>query len=388
MNPALNHIPPGIFCAQDYERLAADFIPHPALLYIAGGSARETTLRANLDAFENPCIRPRLLRDVSAGHTRLSLFGHALLHPVLLAPVAFQTLAHPLGETETARAAAAMDTVMTCSTLSSRTLEDVARAAGTEKWFQLYFQPARAVTLDLIHRAEAAGYTALVVTLDASIRSPGLASLRAGFQMPDDAQAANLVGYPAAKPVQRETLTTEQSAIFQVGMAHAPHWDDLAWVLANTRLPVLVKGVLRADDALALARMGVTALVVSNHGGRTLDGAPASLAVLPEIRAAVGEDYPLLLDSGIRSGTDIFRALALGADAVMIGRLQVYALSVAGALGVAHMLKLLREELELCMAQAGCATLAEIRGDINTVARGGESRAIVRPTEKTDCAEY
>lgn len=355
--PALRHIPPEVQCAQDYETLADRFIPAPAHAYIAGGSGQEVTLRANRAAFDGVGISPRLLRDVTAGHTRLKLLGRELRHPVLLAPVAFQTLAHPGGEIETARAAEATDACLVASTLSSVPLEDIARATRADKWFQLYFQPHRESTLDLVRRAEAAGFGALVITVDASVQSPSLRSRRAGFRMPDEVRASNLQHYASPGQVM---LSPDQSLILQGLMSEAPTWDDLAWIMRKTSLPVLVKGVLHADDARALKAMGVAGLVVSNHGGRTLDNVPASLNALPRIREAVGTGYPLLLDSGIRSGSDIFKALALGADAVMIGRLQVYALAVAGALGVAHLVKLLREELELCMALAGCPTLAGI----------------------------
>jgi isopentenyl diphosphate isomerase/L-lactate dehydrogenase-like FMN-dependent dehydrogenase len=217
------------------------------------------------------------------------------------------------------------------------------------------------VTADLVHRAAAAGYEAIMLTADAPIQSAGRRAIRAGFVRPDHVRPANLVGYP--EPDQM-VLSADQSLILDGLMREAPTRDDLAWLIEISPLPVLVKGVLRADDAVALKAAGVAGIVVSNHGGRALDAVPAPLAVLPAIRAAVGDDYPVLLDSGIRSGTDAFMALALGADAIMIGRLQVYALAVAGALGVAHMIRLLREEFELCMALAGCATLADITPDL------------------------
>lgn len=354
---ALRQIPAGVLCAQDYEILAQRFIASPDYAYIAGGCAHELTLAANRTAFTDISILPRMLRDVRHGHTRLTLLDRSLPHPVMLAPVAFQALVHPAAEIDTARAAEATDTCFVASTLSSRPLEQIAQASRGERWFQLYFQPARESTLDLLRRAEAAGYTAIVVTLDAAIKTPSLSALRAGFTMPPTIVAANLANYPAPPQV---VLEPGQSIIFQGVMAEAPNWDDLAWLMEQTRLPVIVKGVQHPGDALLLKGMGVDGVIVSNHGGRGLDGVPASLRLLPAVRQALGAEFPVLFDGGVRSGSDVFKALALGADAVLIGRLQVYALSVAGALGVAHMLKLLREELELCMAQAGCATLAEI----------------------------
>ena len=353
----LGAIPREIQCVQDYELLAPRFMATPSHEYVAGGCGRDVTVAANVAAFTQWAIYPRLLRDVTAGHTRVNIAGAAFDHPVMLAPVAFQKLAHPLGEIETARAAHATDTCMVVSTLSSTALEDIAQ---TRRWFQLYFQPQRDDTLALVARAEAAGYQAIVVTLDASIQTASARAMRAGFRMPAQCVAANLRD-------QRRIAAIEPGAndsrIFQGAMRDAPTWGDLAWLMTQTSLPVWVKGVLHPDDAVALRDMGVAGIVVSNHGGRSLDGAPARLDALPAIRAALGDGFPLLLDSGIRSGSDIFKALALGADAVMVGRLQMYALAVAGALGVAHMVKLLREELEVCMALAGCATLDQIGPD-------------------------
>jgi 4-hydroxymandelate oxidase len=355
--PPLGQIPPEIACARDYETLARQFMAPPSYEYVAGGSGLDLTVAANLSAFAQLSIYPRLLRDVSAGHTALTIGGARFAHPILLAPVAFQHLAHAGGEMETARAAHATDTCLVASTLSSCRLEDVARVAGPQRWFQLYFQPRREDTRDLLERAAQAGYGAIVVTLDAAIQAASLRALRAGFRMPADCVAANLSKHP---PAAKVALEAGDSRIFQGAMSGAPTWRDLEWLLAETKLPVWIKGVLHPDDARALQQLGVAGLVVSNHGGRGLDGAPASLDALPAIRAALGPGFPLLLDGGIRSGADVFKALALGADAVMIGRLQMYALSVAGALGVAHMLTLLREELEVCMALAGCATVDEI----------------------------
>jgi isopentenyl diphosphate isomerase/L-lactate dehydrogenase-like FMN-dependent dehydrogenase len=351
-------LPLDVHCAADYERLARQRIEGPTFAYLSSGSGEGMTVAANRAAFDAWSICPRVLRDLSQGSTGLSLAGQDYPHPLFLAPVALQSLVHPRAEVESVRGAAAVDACTVVSTLSSSSLEEVAAAAPSRKWFQLYFQPRREDTLDLVRRAEAAGCGAMVVTLDAAIQLPGAAALRAGFRMPADCVAMNLRGYAA--PDQDE-VATSGSRIFQGLMRTAPTWSDLDWLRRQTRLPVWAKGVLHPDDARRLQERGVTGIVVSNHGGRTLDHAPASLDALPAIRAAVGPAYPLLFDSGIRSGTDVYKAIALGADAVMVGRLQVYALAVAGALGVAHMLRLLREELEVCMAMTGCASLGDIR---------------------------
>lgn len=356
----LTSIPADIVTAQDYEVIAQRFIPAPTYAYIAGGSAQDETLAANRAAFSRYAICPRLLRDLSGATTHTVIAEKSFVHPILLAPVAYQCLAHPAGEMDTVCAAAATDSTLILSTLSSRLMEDVAAAAPASKWFQLYFQPVREHTLDLVKRAETAGYSALVVTLDASIQVPSRSAQRAGFYFPSDLSAVNLHSYltgdsmPATNSASQPT-----SRVFSL-MRNAPNWQDLQWLLEQTSLPIWVKGVLHPEDAKALKLLGINGIVVSNHGGRSLDGVVASVQMLPLIRSAVGANFPLLVDSGIRSGGDIFKALALGANGVLVGRLQIYALSVAGALGVAHMLKLLREELEVCMAMAGCLAISDI----------------------------
>ncbi len=365
-------IPAGIFCAADYVAAAQRLLPEPVFAYIEGGAGDNMTAQANRRAFARWAICPRVLRDVSAGNTAQTLLGQQMPHPLLLAPVAHQVLAHPRAELETARGAAAMQCGMIASTLSSQILEAIAQEtgekqqAGASRWFQLYMQPSRVHTLDLLRRAEAAGYTAIVVTVDAAIQMPSSTALRAGFRMPDECVPANLRGYVDMTDVDMPDLGVDagENRIFSAAMRHLLQEKDLLWLLAQTTLPVWVKGVLHTEDAVRLQSLGVAGVVVSNHGGRTLDGVPATLTMLPQVRRAVGDNFPLLFDGGIRSGADIFKAIALGANAVLVGRLQVYALAVAGALGVAHLLRTLCEELEVTMAVAGCASLSDIRSTV------------------------
>lgn len=349
-------LPAGIRCAADYARLAPDYMAPSFYAYVAGGSANDVTARANLAAFSRLAIVPRMLRNLAHGNTHCSFAGVERPHPIMLAPIGWQALAHPEGEQGSARAAAATQSCFVASTVSSASLEDIASCAGPDRWFQLYWQPEREVTLDLVRRAEKAHYRAIVLTVDTPIQLPSFQALAAGFHAPD--HVANLAPYPRRAPVK---IPRDASAIFQGFMRDAPMMEDISWLCRATDLPVWIKGIMHADDADELANMGVAGIIVSNHGGRALDGGAASLDALVPIRAGLGDQPCVLFDGGIRSGTDIFKALALGADGVMVGRLQICALAVAGALGVAHMIRLLREELESCMALAGCATLADIR---------------------------
>ena len=350
----LQHIPQDICCAQDYEALASRFIPADRLAYLSGGSGRDITLERNRQAFESYAITPRVLRNMNSGSLSTQLGNIALQHPFMLAPVAHQKLVHPEGEQLTAYAAQSMDTAFVASTLSSFSLEEIAQQHNGPRWFQFYKQSSDEASEQLLQRALNAGYQALVLTLDTSLQAPSHRSLRSGFQWPEELVAKNLIGLP-------ETKQNAPVSIFEQAAANSLDAESIQRLIKRCPIPVFAKGVLCAEEAKVLKEMGCAGIIVSNHGGRALDGAPSSLSVLPEIRTALGDDYPILLDSGIRSGADIFKAIALGADAVMIGRLQIYALSVAGALGVAHMIKCLREELEYTMAMTGCSSIQDIR---------------------------
>jgi len=352
-------IPSGVVCLADYEALAEKQLDANAWAYFSGGAADETTVRANREAWDALRLCPRVLRDLAGGHTRVELLGRTLTHPLLLAPVAHQGLAHPDGELASALAAAAQGAGLVLSTQASARLEDVASAVQADAhrgplWLQLYLQHDRGFTRELLRRAEDAGFEAIVLTVDAPVSGARDRERRAGFRLPAWVSAINLQGLP---PVPEHTLADGQSALFDGLLQHAARWSDVEWLLAQTRLPVLLKGVLHEDDAAQAVALGVAGLIVSNHGGRTLDTALPTAWALPRIAQKTGGAVPLLVDGGIRRGTDVLKAVALGARAVLVGRPQVHALAVAGALGVAHMLRLLRDELEIAMALCGCKTL-------------------------------
>lgn len=360
--PALEQVPVGIVTLEDHEQHACARLDDNAWAYFAGGAGDEITLRANRSAWDALQLSPRVLRKLVGGHTRIQLLEHTLAHPILLAPVAFQRMAHPDGELATAYAAAMQGAGMILSTQASVPLESVATAVLREPergplWFQLYFQHDREFTRELALRAEQAGYEALVVTVDAPTSGARDRERRTGFRLPPGISAANLGGLRPASP---RSLENHQSRMFDGLLTTAPTWDDVAWLQSITRLPVLLKGILHEEDARLASQLGCAGIIVSNHGGRTLDTAPATAAVLQRVRDAVAADFPVLVDGGIRRGTDVLKAIALGADAVLVGRPYVFGLANAGAMGVAHVLRLLRDELEIAMALCGCATLQDV----------------------------
>ena len=359
--PARHTIPSGLVTLADHEQHARTQLDDNAWAYFSGGAADEISLRANRSAWDALPLWPRVLRSLAGGHTRVPLLGRTLAHPILLAPVAFQRMAHPDGELAMAYAAAALGAGVVLSTQASVSVESVAQAVLPDPgrgplWFQLYLQPDRGFTQALVQRAEAAGYEALVLTVDAPTSGVRDRERRAGFRLPSGVGPVNLAGLqtPASPP-----LSPGQSALFDGLLHHAPTWDDIAWLQSITRLPVLLKGVLHPADARQAVSVGAAGLIVSNHGGRTLDTAPATATALPRVVQAVGGAVPVLADGGIRRGTDVLKAMALGASAVLVGRPAVWGLANAGAAGVAHVLRLLRDELEVAMALTGCATLAE-----------------------------
>lgn len=357
--PGVDRLPAGIVSLGDHEAHARAHLAPNAWAYFSGGAADELTLHANRLAWDHLQLLPRVLQPLAGGHTRVQLLGRTLAHPILLAPVAYQKMAHPDGELASAHAAAALGAGMVLSTQASVALEAVARAVLPEAgrgplWFQLYLQHDRGFTRELLQRIETAGYEALVLTVDAPTSGARDRERRAGFRLPAGVRAVNLEGL---RPPPAADLAPGQSALFDDLLHHAPSWDDVAWLQAQTRLPVLLKGVLHEDDARQAARLELGGVIVSNHGGRTLDTTPSTAMVLPRINAALQGTLPVLVDGGIRRGTDVLKAMALGASAVLLGRPYVYGLANAGAIGVAHVLRLLRDELEIAMALCGCRTL-------------------------------
>ena len=360
--PTPAQIPAGVVSLPDHEVAARARLDANAWAYFSGGAAEEITLRANQAAWQQPLLQPRVLQNLQGGHSRVALLGRTLAHPIFLAPVAYQCLAHPDGEVASACAASAQEAGMVLSTQSSVLLETVAQAVGSDPergplWFQLYMTHDRSFTRELVQRAERSGYEALVVTVDAPVSGARDRERRAGFCLPAGVSAVNLA---ELVPAPSTMLKPGQSALFDGLLRTSITWAEIEWLLSQTRLPVILKGVLHPDDARHAVALGVAGLIVSNHGGRTLDTVVSTAVVLPRIRQALGGDVPLLVDGGIRRGTDVLKAIALGANAVLIGRPYLYGLANAGALGVAHVLRLLRDELEIAMALCGCATLAQV----------------------------
>lgn len=344
-------------CLADYERLALEHLDAQAQAYLEGGAADEITLRENRAAFDRIRLNPRVLPDLKGANTRVSLLGLDLPHPILVAPTAFHRLAHPEGERASAQGAGAMGAVMVVSTQASVAVEEIAAAASAPLWFQLYMHPDRGVTRHLVQRAKAAGCRALVVTVDAPV-SLRNREQRAGFRLPAGVEAVHLKGLPPLPTPPPAAMG--EVPVFNGALDGLPGWADLAWLREGCDLPILLKGILNPYDARRAVTMGMDGIIVSNHGGRILDTVPAAIDALPHVVAAVAGAVPVLMDGGIRRGTDILKALALGAHAILVGRPCLHGLAAAGAPGVAHVLHLLRAELEVAMALTGRATLAQV----------------------------
>jgi lactate 2-monooxygenase len=352
--------------ADEWEARAAETLAPGPLAYIAGGAGSEATMRANLDAFARRRLRPRMLSGNAERELAVEVFGTPSPFPFLLAPVGVLGIAHPDGELAPARAAAAAHVPFILSTAASHSIEEIADAMGAApRWFQLYWVSDRDVVASLVHRAEAASYAAVVVTLDTLVLGWRPRDLRNAYLPFREGEG---IAQFTSDPVFRSRLAVapEEDPLVAAGtmLAMYPNlplrWDDLAWLRELTSLPLLVKGVLTAEDARRALDAGVDGIVVSNHGGRQVDGAIASLDALVEIRGALGADATLLVDGGIRCGADVIKALALGADAVLVGRPYVYALAVAGQDGVAAYIEQLAAETDVTLALIGARSVREL----------------------------
>ena len=342
----------------EFEQISKTRLSAMAYEYLAAGVADEITLHENRSALDRIRLLPRTLVDVSHIDTGVTLFGRRHPSPLLLAPCAYQKLFHPDGELEVVRGANGAGATFIAPCFATVTLEETALASTQPLWFQLYVNPDRGFTRELVQRAEAADYEALVVTLDVPVNGPRDRELRAGFSLPKGLSRANLLslGADLASAPHRPGGRN----IYSVVRAPNVTLKDIEWLKSVTRMPVIVKGVLHPEVAEQALRHGADAIYVSNHGGRSMDSVPASIDALPQIVRRVGGAKPVLFDGGVRRGSDVFKALALGADAVGVGRPFLHGLAVAGAAGVARVVEILWAELEMNMGLAGVTSLDEI----------------------------
>jgi 4-hydroxymandelate oxidase len=338
----------------EYEVSARAVLPPMVWDYVSGGSGDEVTLRGNRAAFDRWRLLPRMLRGLQEVSTATSVLGQSIALPVLVAPSGRHRLCHDAGERATAQAARAAGTIYIMSTASTIAIEEVAPEAGPW-WFQVYIYRDRDVTRDLVARAAAAGASALVVTVDVPMRGRREAEQRARFAMPSGIATAHLAGQTSPlEPAVGEklTVTDEVNAVFEPALS----WADLDWLASLSPLPVLLKGILHPDDARRAVECGARAVLVSNHGGRQLDSAVAALDALPAVVNAVAGRVEVLVDGGVRRGTDVVKALAFGARAVLIGRPIHWGLAIGGEEGVRHVLELVRAELALDLMLCGLAS--------------------------------
>jgi len=344
---------------EQLEAEAERLLPRMVYEYYAGGAGDEATLRDNRAAFVRVKLRPRCLVDVTAPALATTALGQLLAMPVAIAPMAYQRLAHPEGEIATVRAAGRLGIAMTLSTMATASVEEVSGAATAPLWFQLYVWRDRGATKALVARAAAAGAQALVITGDAQRLGTRRRDVDNGFMLPDGLRLGNLEGLGVAAPPPTSE-GSQISAHFSLLNDAALCWRDLAWFRSITNLPIVLKGILTAEDARLAAEHGADAVVVSNHGGRQLDGVVATLDALPAIAEAAGDRLEIWMDGGVRSGADVVRALALGARIVLLGRPVLWGLAVGGEDGVAGVLTRLRDEIEEALVLCGCRTPAEV----------------------------
>jgi 4-hydroxymandelate oxidase len=349
----------------ELEAMARERLAPVAFDYYISGACDEITVRENAEAFKRIQLSPRMLVDVSKRKLSTTIFGAPVSMPVLIAPTAFQRMAHPDGELATARAAMRAGTIYTMSTLSTVSIEDVAAACGDEgvRWFQLYVYKDRGITRSLVERAEAAGFKAIVFTVDSPLLGRRERDVRNAFHLPSGMNVANLVqgGMEAIPPdIEGSGLASYIASLYDTALT----WEHVEWLKSVTKLPVLLKGIMRPDDAVRAIEYGASGIIVSNHGGRQLDTVPATITVLPAIADAVGGKVELFVDGGVRRGTDVLKALAYGARAVMLGRPILWGLAVGGEDGVTRVLEMVRGELDLALALSGYPSVDQVTRDV------------------------
>ena len=332
----------------EFEALARQSMAPMAYEFVASGAAEEHTIGWNREAFDRIRLRPRVLRDVATVDTRVTLLGRELAFPILLAPVAYHRALHPDGELETARGAAAAGITWMVSMGTTTSIGDIARVATSPLWFQVYFQADQEFTRDVVRQAEEAGCEVLCVTVDTPIIGPRNRQAKARFRLAPDVTTPHL--YDSGR--RRREIMDPRRVVAT--------WKDVEWLRACTKLPLVIKGILDADDAELALQSGAEGIVVSNHGGRNLDTAPAAIDALIEVADRVQGRVPLMMDGGIQRGTDVLKAIALGARAVLIGRPYCYGLGVAGRAGVCRVVEILRGELEAAMMLTGAPDISSI----------------------------
>ena len=342
-------------CIADFEALAKAKMPAMAWEYVTAGAGDELTTRWNLEAYQRIRLKPRVLVDVSKLDTRVNLFGQEHAFPILLAPASGQRLMHADGELATARGAGAAGTAMVLSCFSGTSMEDVAAVAKSPLWFQLYVQTNHGFSRELVQRAEAAGYRALCLTVDTPITGARNRETRAAVKLP---AMPHLKGFTVAG--HDAHLHPASTQVFSGVLDAALSWKDVEWLRSFAKIPLVLKGVMNPDDADRAAKSGVAGIIVSNHGGRNLDTLPATIDALPRVADKVAGRVPVFVDGGIRRGTDVLKALALGANAVFVGRPYLYGLGVAGEAGVTQVINILQREFLMAMALTGVTTISSI----------------------------
>jgi len=347
---------------KELEGLASEKLHQMTFDYYAGGAGDELTLKDNMEAYDRIRLRPKMLVDLSDLNMSVRLFHTTIETPVMIAPMAFQRLAHVDGEVAMARAANRANTIMTVSTLATSSVEEVAEAADGPLWFQLYVYKDRGITVDLVQRATAAGYKAIVVTVDSPVLGKRFRDMRNLFHLPQHLKIGNLGGTLQNIPEMEggSGLAAYIASLYDVSLT----WKDLEWIAGLTDLPVLVKGVLRADDTRHSLAAGAKGIVVSNHGGRQLDTTIATIDALPEVVEATEGKVPVIVDGGVRRGTDVLKALARGANAVAVGRPLLWGLALDGEDGAYKVLETLKEEFKNAMMLAGFPDAQAISGDL------------------------